>query len=148
MARQKPQPGVIQSKSSRTACASSYVPLAETQLQRSHQLVHRDAVIVATENMAQDAHSKKVRKTGRSNNRQQHAIRCEYLYIDIEGSQLTIYYTARVCRELHVQYIAAWNVTPPWSTKALIRTVREIEHHNVVSSGIYVGEFRDKGPRE
>jgi hypothetical protein len=54
--------------------ASSNAPLAETQLQPRHQLVHRDAAIAATENMAQDAHLKNVRKTGRINNRQQHAI--------------------------------------------------------------------------
>jgi len=70
MAPQTPQPAVIQSESSRTAGASSNAPLAETQLQRRHQLVHGDAAIAATENMAQDAHLKKVRKTGRSNNRQ------------------------------------------------------------------------------
>jgi len=72
------------------AGASSNAPLAEAQLQPRHQLVHRDAEIAATKNMAQDAHLKKVRKTGRSNNRQQHAIGCEQLHIDIEGSQLTI----------------------------------------------------------
>jgi hypothetical protein len=77
MPPQTPQPGVIQSESSRTAGASSNVPLAETQLQRTHQLVHRDAAIAATENMAQDPHLKKVRKTGRSNTRQQHAIGCK-----------------------------------------------------------------------
>jgi len=77
MAPQTPQPGVIQSESSRTAGASSNAPLAETQLQCRHQLVHRDAAIAATENTAQDAHLKNVRKTGRSNNRQQHAIGCE-----------------------------------------------------------------------
>jgi len=85
-----PQPGVIQSKSSRTAGTSFNAPLAETQLQCRHQLVHRNAAIAAAENMAQDAHLKKVRKTGRSNNRQQHAIGCEQLHINIEGSQLTI----------------------------------------------------------
>jgi len=77
VAPQTPQPGVIQSESSRTAGASSNAPLAETQLQRRLQLVHRDAAIAATEKMAQDAHLKKVRKTGSSNNRQQHAIGCE-----------------------------------------------------------------------
>jgi len=77
MAPQTPQPGVIQSESSRTVGASSNAPLAETQLQRRHQLVHRDAAIAATENMAQEVHLKKVPKTGRSNNRQQHAIGCE-----------------------------------------------------------------------
>jgi hypothetical protein len=74
MAPQTPQPSVIQCESSRTAGASSNAPLADTQLQRRHQLVHRDAAIAATENMAHDAHLKKVLKTGRSNNRQQHAI--------------------------------------------------------------------------
>jgi len=77
MAPQTPLPGGIQSESSRTTGASSHAPQAETQLQRRHQLVHRNAAIAATENMAQDAHLKKVRKTGRRNNRQQHAIECE-----------------------------------------------------------------------
>jgi len=90
MAPQTPQPGVIQSEMSRTAGASSNAPMAVTQLQRRHQLVHRDAAIAATENMAKDAHLKKVRKPGLTNDRQQHAIRCAWLHIDIEGSQLTI----------------------------------------------------------
>jgi len=77
MAPQTPQPGLIQSESSQTAGASSNAPLVETRLQRRHQLVHRDAAIAATENMAPDALFKKVRKTGRSNNRQQHAIGCQ-----------------------------------------------------------------------
>jgi len=77
VAQQTPLPGGIQSESSRTTGASSNSPQVETQLQRRHQLVHRDAAIAATENMTQDAHLKKVRKTGRCNDRQQHAIRCE-----------------------------------------------------------------------
>jgi len=32
--------------------------------------------------------------------------------------------------------------------KAFIRTVCEIEHHDVISSGIFADEFGDKGPRE
>jgi hypothetical protein len=76
MAPQTPQAGVIQTESSRTPGASSIAPLAETQLQPRHQLVHRHAAIGATENMAQDAHFKKVRKTSCCNNRQQHAIGC------------------------------------------------------------------------
>jgi len=75
MAPQTPQPGVIPSKLSRMMGASSNAPLAETQQQCRHQLVHCDSAIAATENKAQDAHLKIVRKTGRSNNRQQHAIR-------------------------------------------------------------------------
>jgi hypothetical protein len=37
---------------------------------------------------------------------------------------------------------------PPWSTKAFAHTVREIEHHDVVSSGIFADEFPDKHPSE
>jgi len=85
MAPQTPQPGVIESESSWTMCASSNAPLAETQQQCRHQLVHRDAAIAATEHMAQDADLKMVRKTRRSNNRKQHAIGCEYLHIDVTG---------------------------------------------------------------
>jgi len=77
MAPQTPQPDVIESESSRMMGASSNAPLAETQQQRRHQLVHRDAAFAATRNIGQDVHLKKVRKTGRSNNRQQHGIGCE-----------------------------------------------------------------------
>jgi len=58
------------------AGASSNAPLAETQLQCRHQLVNRDAAIAATENMAHEAHLKKLCKTGRSYNRLRHAIGC------------------------------------------------------------------------
>jgi hypothetical protein len=51
--------------------------MAETQQQCRHQLVHRNAAIAGTENMAQEAHLTKVRKTGCSNDRQQHAIGCD-----------------------------------------------------------------------
>ena len=40
------------------------------------------------------------------------------------------------------------NGKPPWSSKAFIRTVREMEHHDVVSSGILADEFPDKHPCE
>ena len=46
------------------------------------------------------------------------------------------------------EFIAARNGKPPWSTKAFVRTVRKIEHHDVVSSGIFADEFPDKHPRE
>jgi hypothetical protein len=32
--------------------------------------------------------------------------------------------------------------------KAFVHTVHEIEHHDVVSSGIFANEFPDKHPRE
>jgi hypothetical protein len=56
MAPQTPRPGVIQSESNQTAGATSNAPLAETQLQRRHELGQHDAAIAATENMPQDAH--------------------------------------------------------------------------------------------
>jgi hypothetical protein len=71
---QRPQPGVTQSESSRMAAASANTPLAETQVQCRHQLGNRDSSIAATENMAPDTHLQKVRKTGCSNSKQQHAI--------------------------------------------------------------------------
>jgi len=90
MAPQSPQPGVIQSESSLTMGDSSNAPLADTQQQRRHQLVHRNAAIAATENMAHDADFKIVCITGRSNDKTQHAIGCDYLHIDAESGQLTI----------------------------------------------------------
>jgi len=69
MAPQTPQPGVIESDSSQTTGTSSNAPLAETQQQRRHQLVHRDAAIGATKDMAQNARLRNVRQTERSNAR-------------------------------------------------------------------------------
>jgi hypothetical protein len=51
-----------------------------------------------------------------------------------------------VHRELRDEFIAAHNGKPPWSTKALLPTVCEIEHHDVVSSGIFADEFLDTRP--
>ena len=53
-----------------------------------------------------------------------------------------------VSRELRNEFIAARNGNPPWSTMAFVRTVCEIEHHDVVSSGIFADEFPDKRTRE
>jgi len=128
--------------------ASSYAPLAETQQQHRHQLVHRDAAIAATKSMARDAHSTIVRKTGHCNNRKQHAIGCEYLHIDVEDGQLTIKCTDGVCRELRDKFIAARNGKPPWLMKAFVRIVCKMGHHDVISSGIFAYEYCDKGPRE
>jgi len=59
-----------------------------------------------------------------------------------------IYHAAGVRRELCDQFLAARNGKPPWLTKAFVRTVREIEHHDDVSSGIFVDESSDKNPHE
>jgi len=77
MVPEKPQPGVIEAESSRTTGSSQNAPLGETQQPRRHQLVHCDAVIVATANMTQDAHVNIVCKTGSSKHQMQHAIGCE-----------------------------------------------------------------------
>jgi hypothetical protein len=50
-------------------------------------------------------------------------------------------------RELRDQYQKQTVGAMPWSTKAFVRTVREIEHHDVVNSGIFADEFADKRPR-
>ena len=57
MAPETLQPGAIGAESSRMTGASNNAPPGETQQQRRHQLVHRDAAIVATEYVTQDAHS-------------------------------------------------------------------------------------------
>jgi hypothetical protein len=49
-------------------------------------------------------------------------------------------------RVLQDQFIAVHNRKPPGTKKLCVRTVREIEHHYVVSSGILAGEFRDQHP--
>jgi hypothetical protein len=53
---------------------------------------------------------------------------------------------AGVHRVQRDQFIAAYNEKPPWSTKAFVFTVPNIEHHDVVSSGIVADEFPDKHP--
>jgi len=53
-----------------------------------------------------------------------------------------------IWRELRDQYLAARNGKPPWPTKTFVRTVQEIEPHDVVSSGILADKFGDKRPRE
>jgi len=37
---------------------------------------------------------------------------------------------------------------PPWSTNAFVCTVRKIEHHDVVISGIFGDKFSEKNPQE
>ena len=123
-------------------------PLGVTKQQRRHQLVHRDTAIVAAENVTQDAHLTIVRKTGSKKNRKQHAIGCESIDICVDDSQLRIKRTAGIRRELRDQFIASRNGKSPWSTKAFVRTVRKIEHHDVVSSGNFADKLRDKRPQE
>ena len=84
------QPGALEAESSRTTGSSNNAPPGEIQQQRRHQLVHRNAAIVATEIMTQDAHLNIVRKTESSKNKKQHAIRCESIHIDVDDGLLTV----------------------------------------------------------
>ena len=98
--------------------------------------------------MAQNSHFETVRITGRSNNRTQHAIGCEYLNIDLEAGQLKIQCTAGVRSELRDQFLATCNGKPPCSKNAFIHTVREITHRDAFSGGIFADEFRYRDPQE
>jgi len=96
--------------------------------------------------MTQGAHLKIVRKTGSSTNRKHHAVRCEYIHSVVNHCQVTLYHTAGIRQELCDQFIAAHNEKPPWLTKAFVHTVWEIEHHDVVSFGIFADKFPGMNP--
>jgi len=53
-----------------------------------------------------------------------------------------------VRRELRNQLLAASNRKPPRLTKEFVHTVRKIEQHDVVSSGILSDDFPDKHQRQ
>jgi hypothetical protein len=143
-----PPPGESGSNTGKLAGVTTNTDILGTQQERRHKLVHRDAADAATKYMTQDAHLKIVRKTGSRRNKKQHAVGCEHIDIDAISGQLTVKHTAGVRRELRNEFIAARNGKPTWSTKAFVCTVREIEHHDVVSSGIFADEFPDKRPRK
>jgi len=124
-----------------------YVTQRQQQHCRHHQ-VHCDADIAATKHMTQDAQLNIVCKTGNTKHKTQHAGGCEYVHIEINGNQWTIYHPAGVRSELRDQSIVACNERPRWSTKSSIRTVREMKHHDVVSAGISQDGLPDKHPRE
>jgi len=114
MAPQSPQHGTGGLEPSGMTSASSNIPPIETQLHCRHQLVHRNTTNAATENITQYAHLTLVRKSGSSMNKKPHMIGCAYSYHQAASHQLTISYTAGVCRELSEQFIAAHNGKPPW----------------------------------
>jgi hypothetical protein len=143
-----PRPGENGSNTGRLAGASSNTDILGTQPERRHMLVHHDAANAATNHMTQNAHLKIGRKTGSSKNKKQHAVGCESIHIEAIGGQCTVKCTAGIRRELRNEFIAACDGKPPWSTKAFVRTVRELEHHNVISCGIFAAEFPDKNHRE
>jgi hypothetical protein len=88
MYTQPPPAGESGSNTGRLAGATSTTELLDTQQERRHQFVHRDAANVATKHMTQHAHLMIVRMTGSSNNKKQHAVGCKYILIVANGSQL------------------------------------------------------------
>jgi len=90
MAPETLPPGAIKAESSRTTGALHNQRLGETQQQRRHQLVHRDAAIVATDNLTQDAHFENVHKTRSKMNKKQQAIGCEWINISVDDGELAI----------------------------------------------------------
>ena len=66
----------------------------------------------------------------------------------VNSCQLIVSHTAGVRRELRDQFHTFRDRKPPWSTKAFVRTVGEIDNHDVISSGIFADEFSNKNPCE
>jgi len=89
-----------------------------------------------------------VHKARGRKNMQQHGIGYEWFHIKVDNHQRTVKSTAGVCRALHDQFLATHNGEPPWSTEAFFRTVREIGHCDVLSSGIMEDEVWYKSPQE
>jgi len=148
MFTQPPPPGESGWNTSRLAGATLNTEILGTQQERNHKFVHRDAANAATKYVTQDAHFKIVRKTGSSKNEKQHAAGCKYSHMEANSGQFTVSRTAGFRREIRNKFIAARIREPPWSTKASVRTFREIKHHDVVSTGISPDKFTDKHPRE
>jgi hypothetical protein len=145
---QSPPPGERGSNTGRLAGATSNTDNHSTQQERRHKVVNTDAANAATKHMTQNAHWKIVHKTGSRKNQKQHVLGCECNLIKATGGQWIVECGARVHRVLRNKFIAARNGKPPWLAKALVRTVHEIEHHDIVSSGILADEFPDKHPRQ
>jgi len=148
MASETPQHGESGSKLSRSTGTSSNAALAGTQYQCKHQLVHCEAANAATKNVTQAAHVTIVCVTGSGKNMKQHAIGCESIHIAVNGRQLTVECMVGICRELWDKFFAARKGKPPWSTEALVCTVCQNEHRDVVTSGSFVDKFHDKHPRQ
>jgi hypothetical protein len=90
MDTQPPPAGESGSNTGRLAGATSNTELLGTQQKRRHKLVHSDTANAANKHMTQDAHLKIVCKTGSSKNKKQHAVGCEYIYIEANGGQVSV----------------------------------------------------------
>jgi hypothetical protein len=147
MDTQTAPPGVTRSEMSRTMGISADMSHNGTEQECRHEIVQRDATNAATKPLTEDAHLKIICKTGSSQNKKQHAFGCVYIYTVVNGCQITIVCVAGVHSELSDQCLATRNRKPPGSTKICASTVRNIEHHDVVSSGFFAAKFRDKHPQ-
>jgi len=148
MAPETSQHDASGSESSRMTGTPSNTPPAETQLQCRPQLVHRHTSNAATGNMTLDTQSQLISQTGSRNNNMHHARRCEYSRIKVNGHQLMIWHAPAVHRELRDQSISACNEKNPWSITECVRAVSNIDHRDVVSSGIAADHLSDSHPRE
>jgi hypothetical protein len=97
----------------------------------------------APRNITQDANFKIICKTGRSKNKTQHAVGCEYMHIFVNSHQLTEELTVGASTELCDQFVAAHHRKPPWSAQEILHTVCKIEHHDIVNSWIVEDMFPD-----
>jgi len=98
--------------------------------------------------MTLDTYSNMLCKSTSSNYKTQHAIGCGQIHLRVYGRQLSLKCSAGVPRELHDQFITAHNGKPLWPYKVFVRTVQEVRHPDVISSGSFADEFRDKHPQE
>jgi len=142
------QPSVIGAELSPTTGASIHPLPSKTQLQRGEQLVQRDAAIVASTNMTQDAHLKTVCKTRSSSNQKPHAMGCESILINVNDCHPTILCTDGEYRELCYQFIAVDNGKRSWSMKAVVHTVRRIENHDDLCRGNLTNKCCDRRLRQ
>jgi hypothetical protein len=90
MVTQPPPPGESVSNTGRLAGATPNADILDTQQERRHKLVHRDAADAATKHMTQVAHLKIVRKTSSRRNKKQHAVECQSIHSDAISGQLTV----------------------------------------------------------
>jgi hypothetical protein len=61
--------------------------------------------------------------------------------IKLNSYQLTQFNQAEICCKIRGQFKQSREGNPPWSIEAFVRTVCEIELHDVVCSGVLAIEF-------
>jgi len=72
---------------------------------------------------------------------------CQYIHIVVNGRQLTLKHTLGIHKGSQDQLFTAQNGKHPRLTKAFVRTVSDIQHHDVVRSGNSTDQFYDKYPQ-